>query len=45
MKPDRVDLDGLWKQLGVKNTGNTVVFDDAAPLAPIRKAISQTSKP
>jgi hypothetical protein len=45
MKPDRVDLDALWKQLGVMKMGNIVVFDDAAPLASIRKAITQTSKP
>jgi hypothetical protein len=34
-----VDLNGLWQQLGVKDQDGTVVFDDSAPLAAIRKAI------
>jgi hypothetical protein len=35
-----VDLPDLWKQLGVaRATDGTVVFDDRAPLAAVRKAI------
>lgn len=34
------DLDQLWKDLGVERRGETVVFDDAAPLAAIRRAIT-----
>jgi hypothetical protein len=40
LKPAQVDLDSFWKKLGVKNVGATAVFDDAAPLASIRKAIT-----
>lgn len=39
-KPVTVDLDGLWKKLGISMQGNTVVFDDHAPEAGIRKAIT-----
>ncbi len=35
-----VDLDGLWRQLGVRVKGSTVEFDDGAPLAAIRRAIT-----
>jgi hypothetical protein len=38
--PVTVDLDGLWKKLGVKVANGHVVFDDTAPLAGIRKAIT-----
>ena len=34
-----VDLDALWKELGVKRQGDKAEFDDAAPLAAIRQAI------
>ena len=34
------DLDQLWKELGIERQGGTVVFDDAAPLAAIRRAIT-----
>ena len=34
-----VDLTALWKELGVERRGDTAVFDDAAPLTAIRKAI------
>lgn len=42
---DPVDLDGLWRQLGVRVKGNTVEFDDAAPLAAIRRAITARVAP
>ncbi len=35
----RPDLRRLWKQLGVRVSGKTVRFDDAAELAQIRKSI------
>ncbi|HZC36105.1 MAG TPA: hypothetical protein VE242_10850 [Chthoniobacterales bacterium] len=39
-KPVAPDLDKLWKQLGVIATGDTVRFDDSAPLASVRRAIT-----
>ncbi len=38
-KAHEVDLATLWKRLGVARDGDTVSFDEAAPLAAIRKAI------
>jgi hypothetical protein len=38
--PVSPDLDQLWKELGVERRGETVVFDDSAPLAAIRRAIT-----
>lgn len=38
-KAEPVDLAALWQELGVMRRGTTVIFDDAAPLAAIRKAI------
>jgi len=35
-----VDLPALWTKLGVSRRGGSVAFDDQAPLAPIRRAIS-----
>ena len=40
-KPVTVDLDAMWKKLGIAMQGKTVVFDDHAPEAAIRKAITQ----
>ena len=37
--PVDVDLPALWQQLGVRLTGDTVVFDPTAPLAATREAI------
>ena len=39
-KPLRVDLDSLWQQLGIENTSQGLRFNDNAPLAAIRKAIT-----
>ena len=36
-----VDLDGLWKKLGVDVKDGTVVFNDKAPEADIRQAITR----
>ena len=41
--PVDVDLPALWTQLGVRLTGDTVVFDPAAPLAAMREAITRGS--
>ena len=35
-----VDLDGLWRRLGVASRGERIVTDDTAPLASIRKGIT-----
>lgn len=39
-KPVAVDLDALWTQLGIERQGDRAVFDDVAPLAAVRKAIT-----
>lgn len=41
--PAPVDLDALWKELGVKRPDGKTEFDDTAPFAPIRKAIMQAN--
>jgi hypothetical protein len=38
-KPVSPDLPALWKQLGIRERGDSVEFDDDAPLAATRKAI------
>ena len=38
--PYPVDLDALWRRLGVRPDGQTVQFDDAAPLAAVRRALT-----
>ncbi len=38
--PVSPDLAQLWQRLGVKLSGDSVEFDDAAPLAAIRRAIT-----
>jgi hypothetical protein len=40
-KPVTPDLAALWRDLGVTLQGNGVTFDDGAPLAAIRKAITE----
>jgi hypothetical protein len=42
--PYNVDLDAMWKQLGVQRNGTSVVFDDSAPLAATLKAITYGEK-
>lgn len=39
-KPVQVDLDGIWRQLGVVKQGDSITLDDQAPLAAIRRAIT-----
>jgi hypothetical protein len=38
--PVDVDLDGLWRELGVSLVDGEVIFDEEAPLAPVRRAIT-----
>jgi hypothetical protein len=38
--PKPVDLDTLWKELGVERDAEGVRLDDSAPFANIRKAIT-----
>ena len=40
-EPVTVDLQILWQQLGVKQEAGRIYFDDSAPLAKIRRAITQ----
>ena len=42
-KPAPVDLDQLWKKLGIAMKDGAVTFDDKAPEANIRKAITAPS--
>ena len=39
------DLDDLWRRLGVQVKNGAVTFDDHAPLAEIRKAITRPVAP
>jgi len=39
-RPVAPDLDSLWRDLGLRMQGESLVFDDTAPLAAIRKAIT-----
>ncbi len=34
-----VDLDKLWRELGISVENDAIVYDDDAPLAHIRKAM------
>jgi len=43
-KPDPVDLTQLWQKLGLSMTGRDVHYDDHAPEAAIRKAITAGGK-
>jgi hypothetical protein len=40
-KPVTPDLSSLWRDLGLKPQGESIAFDDTAPLAAIRKAITE----
>jgi hypothetical protein len=39
-----VDLQDLWKRLGIERRGNTILFNDRAPQASIRRAITRLSE-
>jgi predicted metalloprotease with PDZ domain len=43
-KPGAVDLDALWQRLGVKYNHGVITFDNAAPDASIRSAITSGSR-
>jgi predicted metalloprotease with PDZ domain len=43
--PMKVDLDDLWRRLGVVADGRDVRFDDRAPLAAVRRSITARSTP
>jgi hypothetical protein len=43
--PVAPDLGALWRALGIRLTDSAVDFDDAAPLAAVRRAITQTPLP
>jgi hypothetical protein len=42
-QPDAIDLAELWKKLGIRMQGKMVQFDDIAPDAALRQAITQKS--
>jgi hypothetical protein len=44
-KPGTVDLDALWKRLGVKYNKGAITFDNSAPSAGIRIAITSNLHP
>lgn len=39
-EPVREDLEALWRRLGIARRGDGVVFDEAAPLAAIRRSLT-----
>lgn len=39
-RPETTDLDALWKQLGITRHEGKVVFNDDAPLAGVRRALT-----
>ena len=38
--PVKVDLDAWWKRLGIRKQNGRLVFDDNAPLAVVRRAVT-----
>jgi hypothetical protein len=40
-RPEAVDLARLWSRLGVRLESGKVIYDDAAPLARIRRSMTQ----
>jgi hypothetical protein len=40
LRGERVEIERLWRRLGIERTGGRITFDDAAPLAWVRKAIA-----
>jgi len=44
-KPGHVDLNDLWRKLGLREVGDQIQFDDAAPWAKYRAAITAPVKP
>jgi len=44
LRSEDVDLDALWKQLGISMSRRRITFDDEAPLAEIRRRITRAEK-
>jgi len=44
-RPVAVDLDSLWRQLGVQFADGQIQFDEQAPMAAIRRAITAVPRP
>lgn len=44
LSSEDVDLDALWKQLGISMSRRQITFDDDAPLAQIRRAITRVEE-
>ncbi len=44
VKAVQTDLNDLWRKLGIQVKNNVVTFDDKAPLANVRKAITAPRK-
>jgi hypothetical protein len=44
-KPVTPDLNQLWRDLGLRNSSGSLEFDDTAPLAAIRRAITERREP
>ena len=42
--PVKVDLAGLWQELGVKDGAKTVSYDERAPLAEVRRALTRGAR-
>jgi len=40
-RAETTDLEALWRQLGIVRRGKDVVFDDTAPLAAVRRAMTK----
>jgi hypothetical protein len=45
LTPEKTDLPALWKRLGVAASGKSVVFDEKAPLAAVRRSMTAASTP
>jgi hypothetical protein len=45
LSPGSVDLPALWGRLGVRDDGGRVTFDEAAPLASIRRSMTAPPSP
>jgi hypothetical protein len=43
-KPHAVDLPALWAELGIVGRGQSLRFDDRAPLAHIRRALTAPTR-
>jgi hypothetical protein len=45
LKPDPIDLEALWRKLGIVYRDGQLVFDNHAPLAFVREAITSNQAP